>query len=77
MSNLVCWKPVDLRSVCWTEGPEIRGVSEPRSTQPEEPVYVHVRVRQYGGIVPQNRQACPNIPDLGRLPVGTSLDCYV
>jgi len=48
-----------------------------RDVQPQEPIHVRVRIRQYGDRLPEIRQARAGSPNLGRLPVGTTLDCYV
>jgi hypothetical protein len=44
---------------------------------PEEPIHVQVRIRQYAGAFPEVRQIGASGPDLGRLPVGATLDCYI
>ena len=44
--------------------------------QPQEPIHVQVRIRQYGDTLPDIRRACAS-PNPGRLPVGTILDCYL
>ncbi len=48
-----------------------------RHAPAEEPLHVHVRVRQYGDTVPEARRAHSADPDPRRLPVGSILDCYV
>jgi hypothetical protein len=48
-----------------------------RYTPAEEPLRVHVRVRQYGVAPSEARRTCPAGPDPRRLPVGSILDCYI
>ena len=48
-----------------------------RGVPVEEPIHVHVRIRQYADAVPEVRQARSAGPDIGRLPVGSTLDCYM
>ena len=45
--------------------------------QPEEPIHVQVRIRQYGDALPDIRRVRASSPNLGQLPVGATLDCYV
>jgi len=49
----------------------------PRTAEPQEPIHVRVRVREYGDSGQGTSLAFPIKPDLGRMPVGTLLDCYV
>jgi hypothetical protein len=49
----------------------------PRPISAEEPLRVHVRVRQYGAAAPEARQTRSGGLDPRRLPVGSLLDCYV
>ncbi len=44
--------------------------------QPQEPIHVQVRIRQYADTLPDIRRARAS-PNPGRLPVGTMLDCYL
>ncbi len=45
--------------------------------EPQEPIHVHVRVRQSGDSYPSASRACCDNLDLGKLSVGSILDCYV
>lgn len=77
MSNLMCYQPVD------------RGLPHPfdrmdgccgdgfRVVEPQGPIPVHVRVRQYGGSSLDVSRRRSKKPDCSQLPVGTFLDCYV
>lgn len=49
----------------------------PRVAESQEPIHVHVRVREYGGCRQGISLASSAKPDLARMPVGTLLDCYV
>ncbi len=53
-----------------------RGLYLP-GAEPQEPIRVQVRVRQYVDTVPEFRPLRADRPDLNRLPVGALLDCYV
>jgi hypothetical protein len=46
-------------------------------TQPQEPIHVQVRIRQYAEALPELRRTLARRPNTGRLPVGTMLDCYL
>jgi hypothetical protein len=46
-------------------------------TQSQEPIQVHVRVRQYADMLPALRRTHSGRPNPSRLPVGTVLDCYL
>jgi hypothetical protein len=63
-----------LASSCPTWGARILN---PRHIPAEEPLRVHVRVRQYGDAAPEARQTRSGGLDPHRLPVGSLLDCYV
>ena len=45
--------------------------------QPQDPIPVQVRIRQYGNSLPEIRRGSASGPQLDRLPVGITLDCYV
>ncbi len=45
--------------------------------QVEEPVYVHVRVRQQADTMAEARPVWPAEPAVRRLSVGSLLDCYI
>lgn len=49
----------------------------PRMVEPQEPIHVRVRVREYGDFIKGTPQASSTRPDLSRMPVGILLDCYV
>lgn len=76
MSNLMCYQlgdrgllhPADRMDRCYGDGFRV--------VEPQEPIHVRVRVRQYGSSFPQaaRRRGKSNS---GHLPVGTLLDCYV
>ncbi len=46
-------------------------------TQPQEPIHVQVRIRQYVDALPELRCTLASRPKTGRLPVGMMLDCYL
>jgi len=46
-------------------------------TQPQEPIHVQVRIRQYADALPQLRRTHASSPNPSRLPVGMLLDCYL
>ena len=77
MPNAICQKAIDLGGLHSTYGTCGSHVHSPRPVQPGEPIHVRVRVRQYAEAVPEVRQARSDGPDLGRLPVGSVLDCYM
>ena len=77
MLNAICHKALvwsGLHSVCQTRKCHVPGA---RPIQSDEAIHVRVRVRQYAEAVPEVRQAGSGGPDLGRLPVGSVLDCYM
>ena len=63
-----------LHEVCQVRAPRL---SAPRLPEPQEPIPVQVRVRQYAEAIRGPQRARSTRPDLGRLPVGTSLDCLM
>jgi len=80
MMTLICGKAVDFRGLDSTYGTRATHGSyarSQRSAQAEEPIQVRVRVRHYGDVIPAVRHVRSSEPDLGRLPVGSNLDCYV
>jgi hypothetical protein len=77
MSNLMCRKPVDRNLSDPTDGICESYVGSPRIPAAQEPIPVRVRVRQYGDFVPATQPARSAKPDLGQLPVGSILDCYI
>jgi hypothetical protein len=54
--------------------PFAHGVGDP---QPQEPIHVQVRIRQYADALPELRWTHAGRPNPGRLPVGMMLDCYL
>ena len=46
-------------------------------TEPQEPIPVQVRIRQYADTLPEVRRLRADSPNLGQLPVGAILDCYI
>lgn len=52
------------------------GAEGPRVADPQEPIHVHVRVRECGDSTLGLWRGSSR-PDMGRMPVGTLLDCYV
>lgn len=77
MSNLIFRQPVDrgllhpADRMDWSYGDSFRVV------EPQEPIPVRVRVRQYGSSFSPDSQRRSKKPDWGQLPVGSLLDCYV
>ena len=45
--------------------------------QPQEPIHVHVRIRQCADLLPALRRTHAGGPNPDRLPVGMMLDCYL
>ena len=77
MSNLLCHNAVEfglLHPTDWVRGSRAHGA---QVADPQEPISVRVRVRQYGEFTPGVLRTRSEKPDFGRLPVGTMLDCYV
>jgi len=77
MLNAICHKAIVLSGLHSIHETGKSHVDSPRTVQPGEPIHVRVRVRQYAEAVPEVRQARSDGPDLGRLPVGSVLDCYM
>jgi hypothetical protein len=50
---------------------------EAHSPQAPDPIPVQVRLRRYGDAWPEVRRVSRTSPNLGRLPVGSTLDCYI
>jgi hypothetical protein len=67
----------DFKALDSTCGPHRSYGSSAGGVQPPEPIHVQVRVRQYGDALPEIRRGHASGPNLGRLPVGATLDCYV
>ncbi len=77
MSNLICGEPGGFRGSHTTCGFRKLSADSANNVQPQEPIHVHVRIRRYADPSPGCRQAPPSKPDLGLLPVGAALDCYM
>lgn len=77
MSNLMRRQPVVRDLLDPTDGICESYVGGPRILEPQEPIRVRVRVRQYVDSALTTPQTCHERPDLGQLPVGSILDCYV
>jgi hypothetical protein len=71
MTKLIGCNTIDFPSSDPTQGLHARGA------QPDEPIPVRVRVRQYPDALPEVRQPGRGNLDFGRMPVGVILDCYV
>ena len=71
MTQLIGCNTADFKGLDSTPGLRARGA------RADKPIYVHVRVRQYADVLPSVRQSDSGNFDLGRMPVGTVLDCYV
>jgi hypothetical protein len=69
--KLIGCEVVDFNGLDSTYGSNTHGV------QPQEPIHVQVRIRQYGDALPEIRRVRASSPNLGQLPVGATLDCYV
>ena len=67
----------DFRGLDSTSGPHRSYGSSTGGVQPQEPIHVQVRIRQYGDALPEIRRGRASGSNLGRLPVGATLDCYV
>lgn len=74
MMKLIGGSSIDLKGLDPTYGARR---SDIRGTHPQEPIQVHVRMRAYAGALPQMRPVRPSGPDLSRLPIGATLDCYL
>jgi hypothetical protein len=77
MKKLIDCKASILNSLTSNRAPRGFRTLNSRRAPAEEPLHVHVRVRQHGAAVLEARQARSAGPELGRLPVGSLLDCYV
>jgi hypothetical protein len=77
MLNLICCQSVARDLVPPVGRMRGLGVEGPRVADPQEPIHVRVRVREYGDSALGAPQGRSTRPDLGRMPVGTLLDCYV
>lgn len=76
MKLLDC-KAFDFKGLDSTCGPHRSYGSSACGVQPQEPIHVQVRIRQYGDALPEIRRGYASGPNLGRLPVGAMLDCYI
>ena len=76
MKLLDC-KAYDFKGLDSTCGPHQSYGPSACGVGPEEPIHVQVRIRQYGDALPEIRRCRTSGPNLGRLPVGAMLDCYV
>jgi hypothetical protein len=72
--KLIGGNAVDFRGLDSTYGPQRSFAPTPR---PQEPIPVQVRVRPYADVLPEMTQVRVGGPNLGRLPVGAMLDCYI
>ncbi|MBP7049994.1 MAG: hypothetical protein KBE65_03175 [Phycisphaerae bacterium] len=77
MSNLICGRTLDLDLLHPTDGVGGWYADCCRVVEPQEPIHVHVRVRQSGDSHGVIQPAGRTVPDCGKLPVGSILDCYV
>jgi hypothetical protein len=73
--NLISCNARDFKGLDSTHRPHRSCRSHAPDTQPQEPIQVQVRVRQYADELPDVRQQRSGNPDIGRMPVGTMLDC--
>lgn len=77
MTNLIGSGPGGFSSSHTTCGLRKPCANDPHNVQPQEPIHVHVRIRRYADPSSGSRQAPSSKPDLGLLPVGAALDCYM
>jgi hypothetical protein len=77
MTKLIGCNTIDFKGLDSTHGARRFYGSRAHGTQPDEPIFVQVRVRQYADRLPEVRQSGNGNRDFGRMPVGTILDCYV
>lgn len=75
--KLIGCNTFDFKGLDSTPVPHRSCESSACGVQPEEPIHVQVRIRQYGDAAPEIRRGHASGPDLGRLPIGATLDCYV
>jgi len=77
MMKLIGGNSVDFNGLDSTYGTRRCHRFHAPSAQPQEPIYVQVSVRQYPDVLSEVRQSGTGNLDLGRMPVGSTLDCYV
>jgi hypothetical protein len=77
MSNLICRKTFDFSTPHLTVRASRSCATRPCLPEPQEPIPVRVRIRQHSDYLSSALGVRSATPDLGRLPVGTTLDCYV
>lgn len=75
--KLIGCDAVDFQGLDSILGSRKSWASPASSAQPQEPIYVHVRIRRYSGDLPEMLPVRTGRSSLDRLPVGTTLDCYV
>lgn len=75
--KLIASNIVDLQGLDSTSKVHRPFASRFGDTQPQEPIHVQVRIRQYADALPELRRAGASSPNLRRLPVGLILDCYL
>lgn len=77
MMKLIGGNAIDFRGLDCTSKVHKPFASGVGNIQPQEPLHVQVRIRQYADALPDLQRTRASIPSPGRLPVGTILDCYL
>jgi len=72
MLSLACANAIEIADLHWTR---VTGRSNAAGSR--EPIRVQVHVRDYADTASRVGPAYPGEPDLGRMPVGSLLDCYM
>jgi hypothetical protein len=75
--KLIAGNGTDLQGLGYTSKVHRPFVLRAGDTQPQEPIHVQVRIRQYADALPDLRRTHPSNSNPGRLPVGMMLDCYL
>jgi len=75
--KLIGCNVIDYRGLDLIHGSERPCRSHASRLPPQEPIPVQVRIRQYADVLPPVQQPSAGNLDLGRMPVGAVLDCYM
>jgi hypothetical protein len=77
MSNLICGRTLDLDLLHPTDRMYRSYAETSRVVEPQGPVHVSVRVRPSGDSCSGAPWSRRGDPDVGGLPIGAILDCYM
>jgi hypothetical protein len=75
--KLIIGNGTDLQSLDSTSKVHRSFVPTVGNIQPQEPIHVQVRIRQYAEVLPELGRTPARNSNPGRLPVGMMLDCYL